>query len=271
MSKSVRCSITVDVPEGVNPVTFKSKIESLYSGMCDFPVDEECQFKNCFKLFHGAPCFVVDGTMIAVVRGDYIDWNYGAALYRPVFTDVWRSCSDDERGSFLKALGKSGLEVSWKKSRGAFIQPKFKQDNLVSFGPRCWGKVEGWRDGMVTVLWYLDKESGKLHEGYRQIKDSTNARFLTDGEKELLVNKISDLGYEIIDGQLKKLPSRVEVGNPFYTVYFHYMGGISVSKKIERNNKACYRLWENGNYFLTADAALDAAHKVKELLLNLRE
>lgn len=271
MSKNVRYSITVDVPEGVNPVTFKSKIESLYSDMCEFPVDEECQFKNCFKLFHGAPCFVVDGAMIAVVRGDYIDWNYGTTLYRPFFISGWCSCSDDERECFLKALGKSGLKVSWEKDRGVFIQPKFKQGDLVSFGPRYLGSVEGWKDGMVTVAWYYDKRLGDLHEGYHQIADSTNARFLTDGEKELLVNKLFDLGYKIIDGQLKKLPFRVELDKVFYTVSFSRMGGLTVEERPELNNEACDRLWGNGNYFLTVDAAWDAARKVKELLLNLRE
>lgn len=234
----------------------------------DSPADEECHFKNCFYLHNGCPCFIDNGVVTALLRGDHVEWGEDGALS---VIPILEPCSDSERDKLIKALSKSGLKASWEKGRGAFIQPKFKQGDLVNFGPHCWGKVEGWCDGMVTVDWYLDKELGKLHEGYHQIEDSTNARLLTDGEKELLFNCLSDLGYKYVDGQLKKAPSRVEVGNPFYTVYFHYMGGISVSKKIERNNEACDRFWERGNYFHSVNEALYAAQRIRELLLDLRE
>lgn len=236
----------------------------------DSPADERVPIKDCFKIYNGKPCFVENGVVTAIISGEYVDWSPEGVL-PSVNKDALWFCPNPERERLLVALDRSGLKASWKKGRGAFIQPKFKQGDLVNFGPRCWGKVEGWRDGMITVDWYLDKELGKLHEGYHQIENSTNARLLTDGEKELLFNCLSDLGYKYVDGQLKKVFSRVEVGNPFYTVYFHYMGGISVSKKIERNNEACDRFWERGNYFHSVNEALYAAQRIRELLLDLRE
>lgn len=236
----------------------------------DSPADERVPIKDCFKIYNGKPCFIENGVVTAIICGEYADWSPAGVLPGVNKDDLW-FCPNLERERLLVALDKSGLKASWRKGRGAFIQPKFKQGDLVSFGPRCWGKVEGWRDGMVTVDWYLDKERGNLYEDYHQIEDSTNARLLTDGEKELLFNCLSSFGYKNVDGQLVKVPFRAEEGKKFYMFYIHYQGNISVEERIERRNDTCDRLWENGNYFRTVDSAWDAVRKVGDLLLNLRK
>lgn len=269
MSNNIRFSVTVDIPEGVNPVTFKREVSKLVDDLFgNTPADEKCHFKSCFHLYNGYPCFIEGGVVKALLRGEHVEWDVDGVLS---VIPTLEPCPDSARDQLIKALSKSGLKVRWEKGKGVFIEPKFKQGDLVNFGPHCWGKVEGWRDGMITISWYLDKELGKLREGYHQIEDSTNALLLTDGEKELLFNCLSGLGYKYVDGQLEKKRSQVEWGEVFYTVRFSHMGGITVREWTERNDDVCDLLWENGNYFRTMDAAWDAARKVRVLLLNLRE
>lgn len=271
MSNNIRFSVTVDIPEGINPVTFKREVSKLTDDLLGkTPADERVPIKDCFKIYNGKPCFVENGVVTAIISGEYVDWSLEGVL-PSVNKDALWFCPNPERERLLVALDRSGLKASWEKGRGAFIQPKFKGGDLVNFGPHCWGKVEGWYDGMVTVDWYLDKELGKLHEGNHQIEDSTNARLLTDGEKELLDYCLSGFGYKVVNGRVEKGRSRAEEGKKFYMFYIHYQGNISVEERIERRNDTCDRLWKNGNYFRTVDSAWDAARKVGDLLLNLRK
>lgn len=273
MSKNIRYSITVDVPEGVNPVSFKSKIESLYDGMSESPADEERQFKNCFKVFYGSPCFVEDGTVTAALIGDYVDWNGGAAIFSvPDIPDADTLCSDENRMRFLQALSKSGLEFySKKRSSGEpSIRSKFHRGDYVCFGPYCWGCVEGRHDGMVSVYWYYNPKSDKFSSTFHLVNDATYAYVLTNEEKQSLIDKMELQGYRVVNDRLDKVGFRAKKGREFYTVGINYVGHVIVTERIEDEGKICSVLYNSGNYFQYMDEALEAAKRVEKALFDFR-